>query len=176
MNHTEFQHVFSSLCPAELPHPPGRWRSHTGKPEDPGWAAISDWRYRHHFFFLTFVSRINNALFKKKIYRYYHWPPVLLTNGTWKLKWNGLITEILSLPPQSGTKTWAGLRRCLSLPTVVRWTDTKVSGKTLDERFVQRQTGSSSPKNPFSLVDVTQTLHLMANLSTHHIYSLCCIQ
>lgn len=32
--------------------------------------------------------------------------------------------------PQSGTKTWAGLRKCLSLPTVVRWTDTKVSLKS----------------------------------------------
>lgn len=53
---------------------------------------------------------------------------------------SALMTHICSFifSPQSGTKTWAGLRKCLLLPTAVRWTDTKVSLKST----VQQCTGS----------------------------------
>lgn len=41
-----------------------------------------------------------------------------------KVIWQENLFDFLS---QSGTKTWAGLRRCPSSPTVARWIDTKVS-------------------------------------------------
>ena len=58
----------SSHCvPTELPHPPGRWRSHSGKSEDPGWAAAGYWGYEiqsiHNSFLLTVATTTN---------RYFH--------------------------------------------------------------------------------------------------------